>query len=111
MQQDHPALVAAHNSWRCVQAKDKEGWLALMADDICMEDPIGVGPTNPSGKGWRGKAEVAEFYDKSMAESTIVIETHESRVANASSEGRLCGCRGARLLRSRRCHRLSSICM
>ena len=37
----HPALAAAQNSWRCAQAKDKEGWLELMADDVCIEDPIG----------------------------------------------------------------------
>lgn len=82
---DHPAMIAARNSWRCVQAGDKAGWLALMAEDICMEDPIGVGPTNPSGKGWNGKAEVSAFYDQSMAPATIRIETHESRAAGSES--------------------------
>ena len=32
--QQSPALTASQNSWRCVHAKDKEGWLALMADDV-----------------------------------------------------------------------------
>ena len=81
----HPALVAAQNSWRCVQAHDKRGWLDLMADDVCIEDPIGEGPTNPTGKGLRGKAEVAEFYDKNIGPSTIRIETHESCVAGNES--------------------------
>ena len=80
----HPALEAAQNSWRCVQAKDKEGWLALMADDVCIEDPIGVAPTNPTGKGLHGKAEVGEFYDKNIAKSKMVIETHESTVGGTN---------------------------
>ena len=85
MSEEHPALVAARNSWRCVQAGDKQGWLDLMADDICMEDPIGEAPTNPTGKGWRGKAEVSAFYDKAMGPSDIAIEVHESCVAGNES--------------------------
>ena len=78
MSEVHPAIQASRNSWRCVMAKDKQGWLDLMAEDICIEDPIGVAPTNPDGKGVRGKAAVSEFYDTNMASSTIEIETHES---------------------------------
>ncbi len=85
MDENHPALVAARNSWRCVQAHDKEGWLALMTDDVCIEDPIGVGPTNPTGKGLRGKAEVGTFYDKNIAPNALHIETHESYVADRES--------------------------
>ncbi len=83
--EDHPAMIAAHNSWRCVQAKDKQGWLALMTDDVCMEDPIGVAPTNPTGKGLRGKQEVSAFYDKNMAAATIRIDTEMSRAAGSES--------------------------
>jgi steroid delta-isomerase len=78
MSEVHPAIQASRNSWRCVMARDKQGWLDLMADDICVEDPIGIAPTNPEGKGVRGKAELSEFYDTNMANSTIDIETHES---------------------------------
>ena len=41
-----PALAASQASWRCVQAKDKDGWLALMTDDVVIEDPIGPAYTN-----------------------------------------------------------------
>jgi len=85
MYDEHPAMIAARNSWRCVQAKDKEAWLALLADDVCMEDPIGVAPTNPTGRGLRGKQEVSEFYDKNMAAATIRIDTEMSRVAGNES--------------------------
>lgn len=85
MDQDHPALVAARNSWRCVQEKKKEEWLALMADDIVVEDPIGVASTNPTGKGIRGKAALAEFWEKNIAPTTIRIEAHESFAAGSES--------------------------
>ena len=85
MSETYPALEAAKNSWRCVQGTDKEGWLALMADNICMEDPIGVAFTNPTGEGVRGKEELSHFYDKNMAESSISIEVHESHVAANTS--------------------------
>ncbi len=62
MSEENPAMVAARASWRCVQAKDKEGWLALMTDDVHIEDPIGVGPTNPTGEGLRGKEAVGAFF-------------------------------------------------
>ena len=75
---DDAALVAAQNSWKAVQSHDKEGWLALMAEDVCVEDPIGQGPTNPTGEGVKGKEAVSEFYDKNIAEASIEITTHES---------------------------------
>lgn len=83
MSEENPAMIAARNSWRCVQSHDKEGWLDLMADDVCMEDPIGQAATNPTGKGVHGKESLAEFYDKNIGPATIHIETHESYAAEA----------------------------
>ena len=86
MSEEQPALVAAQNSWRCVQAHDKQGWLDLMAEDVRIEDPIEVAPTNPTGKGIYGKAAVSEFYDQNIGPATIEIEPHESHVsANESA--------------------------
>ncbi len=85
MDEQHPAMVAARGSWRCVQAHDKQGWLDLMAEDVCIEDPIGIGVTNPTGKGICGKAEVGEFYDKNIGPAVLIIEPHESRVAGQES--------------------------
>jgi len=81
----HPALVAARSSWRYVQAKDRASWLALLAPDICIEDPIGVGPTNPTGKGIRGLEEAKAFWDKNIAPTSIRIEAHESFAAGSES--------------------------
>ncbi len=82
---DHPALLAARNSWRCVQAKDKQGWLSLMADDVTIEDPIGVAPTNPSGEGARGLDAVSGFWDRHIAPGAVRVENHESHVAGNES--------------------------
>jgi steroid delta-isomerase len=81
----HPALAAAHASWAAVHGKQKQAWLDLMSDDIVIEDPIGVSPLDPVGKGQRGKAAVSAFWDKHMAESTIRIEAHESYAAGNES--------------------------
>lgn len=85
MNETHPALLAAHSSWRAVRAHDKQAWLDLMADDICIEDPIGVAPTNPTGEGVRGKAAVSEFWDKNIGPNDISMEAHESRTAGMES--------------------------
>jgi len=83
--EDNPAMVAARNSWRCVQSKDREGWLALMTDDVCIEDPIGKAPTNPTGDGVQGKEAVGDFYDTNIGPNQLVVETHESRTAGNES--------------------------
>ncbi len=87
--EENPAMIAARNSWRCVQAKDKDAWLDLMAEDMVMEDPIGIAVTNPDGKGIQGKAAVSEFWDASMAKMDIAIETHESFAAGNESAHRM----------------------
>lgn len=85
MNEASPALLAARSSWRCVEARDKAGWLDLMADDIRVEDPIGLAATNPTGEGVSGKAAMAEFWDKHIANARITVETHESRTADRES--------------------------
>jgi len=43
--------------------KDRESWLALFSPDAIVEDPIGPSPFDPDGKGHRGLAAIAAFYD------------------------------------------------
>ena len=66
-----PVVAASQASWRCVQSGDKEGWLALMADDVVIEDPIGEAVTNPDGNGVRGKEAVAEFFDANIGPQPV----------------------------------------
>jgi steroid delta-isomerase len=76
--QQSPALTASQSSWRCVQTHDREGWLALMADDVVVEDPIGTALTNPDGTGVRGKEAVAGFYDTNIAANQLTITCEET---------------------------------
>ena len=86
MTHTHPAITAAHHSWRCVQARAREQWLELLAEDVTIEDPVGIGPTNPTGKGFRGKREVEQFWDNHVAPSeSITITVHESFAAGNES--------------------------
>jgi steroid delta-isomerase len=84
--QQSPALTASQSSWRCVQAHDREGWLALMADDVVVEDPIGQAPTNPDGSGARGKDAVAAFYDANIAANQLTITCEETFPSSSPNE-------------------------
>ncbi|BCQ07176.1 steroid delta-isomerase [Mycobacterium heckeshornense] len=84
--QQSPALRASQSSWRCVQAHDREGWLALMADDVVIEDPIGDAPTNPGGTGVRGKDGVAAFYDANIAANHLTITCEETFPSSSPNE-------------------------
>ncbi|HTY30047.1 ketosteroid isomerase family protein [Mycobacterium sp.] len=81
-----PALAASQASWRCVQAHDREGWLALMADDVVVEDPIGKSVTNPDGTGVRGKEGVAAFYDNNIAANQLTITCEETFPSSSPEE-------------------------
>lgn len=84
--QTSPALAASQSSWRCVQAHDREGWLALMADDVVVEDPIGKSVTNPDGEGVKGKEGVAAFYDNNIAANQLTITCEETFPSSSPDE-------------------------
>ncbi|MBJ22668.1 MAG: steroid delta-isomerase [bacterium] len=85
MNEEHPALAAARSSWKAAMASDKSAWLGLMADDIHVEDPIGVAPTNPDGAGVHGKTALADFWEKNIGPNSIKIEARDSRTAGMES--------------------------
>jgi steroid delta-isomerase len=81
-----PALAASQSSWRCVQAHDREGWLALMSDDVVIEDPIGKSVTNPDGTGVRGKEAVGAFFDTNIAANQLSITCEETFPSSSPRE-------------------------
>ncbi len=81
-----PAMAASTASWRCVQSHDRAGWLALMADDVVIEDPIGPSVTNPDGHGIRGKEAVAAFYDANIAANTLTVTCEETFPSSSPNE-------------------------
>jgi steroid delta-isomerase len=81
-----PVVTASESSWRCVQAGDKEGWLALMTDDIVIEDPIGPSVTNPEGTGVRGKEAVAAFFDTNIGPNQLTVTREETFPSSSPNE-------------------------
>ncbi len=62
-----------------VAAGDREGWLALFADDAVVADPIGPSPFDPEGLGHRGREAIAAFYDNVIGSNEgITFEITES---------------------------------
>ena len=68
---DSPVHLAGKRSREAAVARDKEAWLALFADDAIVEDPIGPSHFDPEGKGHRGKAAIARFFDMAIAPSEL----------------------------------------
>ena len=81
-----PALTASQASWAAVMRKDKAGWLALMTDDVVIEDPIGPAYTNPDGTGVVGKDGVSEWWEKSVGLATITITCEETFPSSSPNE-------------------------
>ena len=61
------ARQLADLSAACVKAHDREGWLALFADDAIVEDPVGPSDWDPGANGHRGRDAIARFYDRAIA--------------------------------------------
>jgi steroid Delta-isomerase len=64
---ESPAHLAGKRSRDAVQARDKDAWLAVFADDAIVEDPIGPSHFDPEGKGHRGRDAISAFWDKAIA--------------------------------------------
>lgn len=81
-----PVVLASRSSWKCVQSGDREGWLALMADDIVVEDPIGEAVTNPDGTGVKGKEALGAFYDANIGPNELTITCEETFPSSSPNE-------------------------
>jgi steroid Delta-isomerase len=62
----------ARRSQAAVNAKDRQAWLDLFAEDAVVEDPIGPSPFDPEGKGHRGATAIAAFYDNVIATGELI---------------------------------------
>ncbi|MDX1734140.1 MAG: nuclear transport factor 2 family protein [Halioglobus sp.] len=78
---EHPARTAAMKSIAAVQGKDREAWLAMWHDDGLLQDPVGISPLDPEGKGHRGIAAITEFYDNVIAQGDVRFHIRESFAA------------------------------
>jgi steroid Delta-isomerase len=62
-------------SMAAVEARDRQGWLALFAEDAVVEDPIGSSAFDPEGQGHRGLEAIAAFYDNVIAVNESITFT------------------------------------
>ncbi|WP_019809459.1 nuclear transport factor 2 family protein [Saccharomonospora halophila] len=62
-----PARAAAWRSMHAVTAGDKEAWLDLFHPDGVVEDPVGPSMFDESGRGHRGRAAIAAFWEAAIA--------------------------------------------
>ncbi len=74
----HPARDAAIRSIETVQAGDREGWLANFHPEAIVEDPVGISPMDPQGKGHRGIEAIAAFWDNFIGTGTVRFHIRES---------------------------------
>jgi steroid Delta-isomerase len=61
------AADLARSSLQLVKDGRRDDWLALWDDDAVIEDPVGPSAMDPEGKGHRGAAAIARFYDMGIA--------------------------------------------
>src|ERR1700756_1445380 len=64
-----------------IKAHDRDGWIALFADDAVVQDPVGPSVFDPEGKGHHGKEGVTHFYDSAIAPNKdVTFEVHQSHL-------------------------------
>jgi steroid Delta-isomerase len=63
------AFEMSKKSMAMSEAKDREGWLGLFADDAVVEDPVGPSFVDADGKGQHGKEAITAFYDNVVSQS------------------------------------------
>jgi ketosteroid isomerase-like protein len=79
---EHPARLASQRSIAAVQAKDKDGWLSLFAEDGVVQDPVGKSFLDETGEGHRGHEAIGAFFDANIAPvESIRFELHDSFAA------------------------------
>jgi steroid delta-isomerase len=66
------AFEMSKKSMQTTEAKDRDGWLALFADDAVVEDPVGPSFIDPDGTGQRGKEAITAFYDNVISQSESI---------------------------------------
>jgi ketosteroid isomerase-like protein len=66
------AFEMSKKSMETTEAKDRDGWLALFADDAVVEDPVGPSFIDPDGTGQRGKEAITAFYDNVISQSESI---------------------------------------
>ncbi|WP_168160006.1 nuclear transport factor 2 family protein [Steroidobacter denitrificans] len=73
MSTDTLAITAHKNSIANAMAGKKAQWLELFDENAVVHDPVGTSPHDPNGVGFRGKEEIARFWDLMIGKGNLVI--------------------------------------
>ncbi len=73
----HLAVEANKNSIKYAMEGNREAWLDLYTDDAVVQDPVGVSPMDPTGKGHHGKEAIAAFWDNVIGKSKLDIRVEK----------------------------------
>jgi steroid delta-isomerase len=84
--QPSQAQLASQKSMRAVMRKNKSDWLALFAENACIEDPVGISPLDDTGKGHIGRNAIETFWDNNIAPNEFVFNIKESIAPEGSNE-------------------------
>ena len=82
MSDTHPAVLARENSNKFTMAGDRESWLGLFAEDAFLANPVGKSPFDPTGEGFRGKAELKRYWDTVFARTKLTIVVTQQLVSD-----------------------------
>src|SRR5437870_2334008 len=77
----HPARDMSVRSMTAVENGDRDGWLALFADEAVVEDPVGPSSFDPEGAGHRGRDGIADFWDNVISQAPVRFAIRESYAA------------------------------
>src|SRR5690606_32930508 len=80
---EHPARLPARRSMEAVHRKDRQAWLDNFADDAVVEDPVGPSGFDPEGRGHRGRAAIAAFWERWIAPNRVLFDVRESYAGGA----------------------------
>lgn len=83
---DNPARRASQRSYDAVGRKAKDEWLALFADQVVIEDPVGPSFFDPEGKGHHGRDGISAFWDKVIAP----VKSYRFRIKESFANGPNC---------------------
>jgi hypothetical protein len=85
------AREMGERSMALTEAKDRDGWLALFADDGMVQDPVGPSIFDEGGNGHRGKEAITAFYDNVISAS----ESLKFDIRQSADCGRECAFAGS----------------
>ena len=74
---EHLAVQANKKSIKYAMEGNREAWLALYTDDALVQDPVGVSPMDPTGKGHKGKEAITAFWDATIGPEKLDIRVEK----------------------------------